>query len=255
MKFVKWILRIILPVLLLLVTMSFALEDILVATVKETISTQNITEYVTDYVEEEIPTEKVNEIADKIKESKYVDEMTRKYIDYFTENLEDYKKDMPNIVNDVKNIIENEFSEYFTEEQKEKIYKTVEEKVESIDSIPTYDNSSFQPILKVYGVFTKQSFRITICVILALDIILLIILRKIDVLKDIGISSIVTSVISFLVFIVIKLIAFAIEQSYENIKINDSNFSLLKYLILFEIIIGIVTLVTRAVTKKLRKDK
>lgn len=262
MKVLSWFLRIILPILLVLITLSFALENLLVMGVKDVFLAERVSGYVDNYVnEEEKNNDQINEIVDKIQQSEYVNEITQKYIDVIVDKLLNNTNEKLDITEEVKKIIETEFSNDLTQEQKDKIYESVEdnsnvieEKIEeNIDT--SFNNSNFLLFAKVYDIFTGFNFRLILSIIIAIDIIVLIILRKTEVLKDLAISTLITSILSAIIFVIIKLICFVIEQNYANVKIDDMNFRLLKYLIVIEFGISIILFVIRAIVKKIKKSK
>ena len=79
--FIKIILKILLPIFLLLITMSFILENMAVETISDDILLKEVSGYMLDEIIDEVDNDNLSEIAEKIENSPYMEEITEKYLD------------------------------------------------------------------------------------------------------------------------------------------------------------------------------
>ena len=129
-----------------------------------------------------------------------MEEITEKYLDVLTGKSENI-----DITEEINQILEEELQHEIPEDIKDNIRNYVSEKSEEIeDKLEVGTEGEVTEILNIYGQFTSFEFRLTFIILTILDIIVLALLEKQQVLKTIQISMFVTAAISMLVFIKIQ---------------------------------------------------
>lgn len=242
-QFIKLILKILLPIFLLVITMSFIIENTAIKTISNDIINKKISGYMLDEVINEINDDTFYEIADKIENSKYMDDITQKYLDVLIG-----KSEKIDIKEEINLILENDLGDTISEDLKYKIVDYVNEKsmyLENALEIGTEETTT--EILNVYSIFTSVSLRIVFLILVLLDIIGLIILEKKDVFKTLQISSVITAVLSIIIFIILKILSTYIEQRLSGGWIDNINLNLMMIFIIVEIAIGFILFVVRKV--------
>ena len=242
-KIIKLILKILLPIFLVVITVSFIIENTTIKTISNDIITKKISGYMLDEVINEVNDDTFYEIADKIENSKYMEDITQKYLDILTG-----KSKKIDIKEEINLIMENDLGDTISEELKHKIVDYVNKKstyLENALEIGTEENT--KEILNVYSIFTSFSLRIVFFMLILLDIIVLIILEKKDVFKTLQKSSIITAVLSIIIFIILKILSKYIKQRLSGGWIDNINLNLMIVFIIVEIIIGFILFVVRKV--------
>lgn len=246
MKFIKFILKVLLPIIILTVTFGFALENITIKAITEDIMSKKVSDYIADNVVNDLDIDTLEELENEIRTSKYVENITAKYVDIIINNLIYDKKEKLNIENEIDKILENEYFGEMTEGKKVEIKNNLkkcsvnlEEKLEE-NLTTSFNNYNFMLILKVYEVFTNTSFRIIMLLSLMIDMILLILLEKAKALKSIQIGIFVVSIISLIIFIILKLILASLEQQLFGGWINNVNLNVVMLFIIAELMISTI---------------
>lgn len=246
--FIKIILKILLPIFLFIITMSFIMENVAVKTISNDILKRRISGYMLDEIIDEVDNDTFYEIAEKIEGSPYMEEITGKYLDALTGKSENI-----DITEEINQILEQEdLQNEIPEDIKDDIRSYVSEKSEEIeDRLEMGVKGTATEVLKIYGQFTSFEFRITFIILCLLDIIGLILLEKQQVLKTIQISMFVTAIISIIAFIGIRVLSTYIEQYLSGGWIDNINLNMLIGCIIVEVIIGfILFMIRRALYKK-----
>ena len=245
--FIKIILKILLPIFLFIITMSFIIENVAVKTISNDILTRRVSGYMLDEIIGEVDNDTFYEIAEKIEGSPYMEEITGKYLDVLTG-----KRENIDITEEINQILEEDLQNEIPEDIKDDIRSYVSEKSEEIeDRLEMGVKGTATEVLKIYGQFTSFEFRITFIILCLLDIIGLILLEKQQVLKTIQISMFITAIISIIVFIGMRVLSTYVEQYLSGGWIDNINLNMLIGCIIVEVIIGfILFMIRRALYKK-----
>ena len=230
---IKIIFKILLPIFLFIITMSFVIENVAVKTISNDILKRRISGYMLDEIINEVDDDTFYEIAEKIEGSPYMEEITGKYLDALTGKSENI-----DITEEINQILEQEdLQNEIPEDIKDDIRSYVSEKSEEIeDRLEMGVEGTATEVLNIYGQFTRFEFRITLIILCLLDIIGLILLEKQQVLKTIQISMFVTAIISIIAFIGIRVLSTYIEQYLSGGWIDNINLNILIGCIIAEIV-------------------
>ncbi len=243
---IKIILKIVLPILLFIITMSFVIENVAVKTISKDILTKRVSGYMLDEIINEVDNDTLYEIADKIENSPYMEEITGKYLDVLTGKNENI-----DIMEEINQILEEDLQNEIPENVKSNIKSYVSEKSEEIENrLEIGIEGTTTQVLNIYGQFTSFEFRITCIIICLLDIIGLIVLEKQQVLKTIQISMFITAIISMIAFIGFKILSTYIEQDLSGGWIDNINLNMLVGCIIVEVILSFIVLIIRKVKKE-----
>lgn len=243
---IKIILKIVLPILLFIITMSFVIENVAVKTISKDILTKRVSGYMLDEIINEVDNDTLYEIAGKIENSPYMEEITGKYIDILTGKSENI-----DITEEINQILEEDLQNEIPENVKSNIKSYVSEKSEEIENrLEIGIEGTTTQVLNIYGQFTSFEFRITCIILCLLDIIGLIVLEKQQVLKTIQISMFITAIISMIAFIGFKILSTYIEQDLSGGWIDNINLNMLVGCIIVEVILGFIVLIIRKVNKE-----
>lgn len=246
MKFVKVILKILLPILLVAITMSFILENMVTKTMTEEIMAKKISGYFLDTIIYDFDVEILGKIEDKIRTSKYTEKITSKYVDILILNLVYNKNQKLDIIDEINLILEKELKNEISEEKKEEIENRLkgksiqlEERLE--DSLPKgFSHYNFTVFLKIYNTIISFTFRIVVFLGMVVNIILLLILERDEALKSVQIGILITGIISLVGAILIRIFSNFIGQYFLGGWIHNINMVMLIIFMIIEIIISIV---------------
>lgn len=250
--FIKIILKILLPIFLLLITMSFILENMAVETISDDILVKEVSGYMLDEIIDEVDNDNLSEIAEKIENSPYMEEITEKYLDVLSGKSENI-----NIEEEINQILDEDLKGEIPENIKEDVRSYVSEKSEEVENkleIGT-EGDSVTKILNIYGKITSFEFRVTLIILCLLDVILLVVLEKQNVLKTIGITMFIVAIISILVLIIINILSTYIKQRLSGGWIDNINLNSLIGCIIAEVIIGFILLIITRVLNKKEKNE
>ena len=252
MKQVKSILKIFLTILFIIITMSFAVENIITKTIAENLVAKKISGYILDEVIYNFDIDTLGKIEDKVRNSKYIQEITAKYLDILISNCINNENKEFNINNEINKILDKELDEYLSPEKKKEIMNYVGKQGTRISEIlqknvsDGFDTYNFRGYFETYNVITSPVTRILILIFITADIVLLIILEKKKALKAIKNSLIIIAIITAICAILIKLGTRFIGQHYTGGWIDNININILIYLFIAEIIIsGIIYFIWR----------
>ncbi len=253
-KCIKVILTILLTVSLILITMSFIIENTVVKTFSQEILSKKISGYFLDEIVYDVDINNLQRIENNIRNSQYTDKITSKFIQTIVKNIgynENIKFDISKEIDSL--ILENMPKEFYNEKvnsTKEYLNKNIvniEKKLEEnlIDSFGNY----YLPILKLYNILTNSYFRIVMILTCIITIIVLAIIEKNKALKTVQISSMFTMTFTIIAFIIIKLLSKFIDQRFAGGWLSNINLRLMLIFIIIEFIISLALFITR---KKLK---
>ena len=255
-KCIKILLSILLTLGLILITMSFIIENIVVKTFSQEILSKKISGYFLDEIIYDVDTNTLEKIEYNIRNSKHTSKITSKFIQTITKNVAyneninfDISKEIDLLISE--NMPKNLYNEKVNSTKKylnEKIVnteKTLEENL--VYSFGDY----YITILKLYNILTNTYFRIVMLLTFIISIIGLVMMEKYKSLKAIQISSLITAIITEIVFVAIKLLSNFIDQRLAGGLLSNIN---LRLMITFIIIEFIISLVLFIVIKKLKFD-
>ena len=250
--FIKIILKILLPIFLLLITMSFIIENIAVKTISDDILVKEVSGYMLDEIIDEVDNDNLSEIAEKIENSPYMEEITEKYLDVLSGKSENI-----NIEEEINQILDEDLKGEIPENIKEDVRSYVSEKSEEVENKLEMETEgdSVTKILNIYGKITSFEFRVTLIILCLLDVILLVVLEKQNVLKTIGITMFIVAIISILVLIIINILSTYIKQRLSGGWIDNINLNSLIGCIIAEVIIGFILLIITRVLNKKEKNE
>ena len=249
-KCIKIILNILLIVSLILITMSFIIENIVVKTFSQEILAKKVSGYFLDEVVYDVDINTLGIMENNIRNSQYTTKITSKFIQTIVKNVvynENIEFDISNEIDSL--ILENMPKEFYNEKVNDtkeylsknivNIEKNIEEDI--IDSAKDY----YLPILKIYSIVTNIYFRIGIILMCILIIIGLAIIEKGKTLKTIQISSTLTMLFTIIAFIIIKLSSNFIDQTFAGGRLSSINLGLMLIFIIIEFIISVVLFIIR----------
>ena len=249
-KCIKIILNVLLTVSLILITMSFIIENIVVKTFSQEILAKKVSGYFLDEVVYDVDINTLGIMENNIRNSQYTTKITSKFIQTIVKNVvynENIKFDISNEIDSL--ILENMPKEFYNEKVNDtkeylsknmvNIEKNIEEDI--IDSAKDY----YLPIFKIYSIVTNIYFRIGIILMCILIIIGLAIIEKGKTLKTIQISSTLTMLFTIIAFIIIKLSSNFIDQTFAGGRLSSINLELMLIFIIIEFIISVVLFIIR----------
>lgn len=249
-KYIKIILSILLTLGLILITMSLIIENTVVKTFSQEILSKKISGYFLDEIIYDVDINNLEKIEYNIRNSKYTDKITSKFIQAIIKNVaynEKVRFDiaeeidlliLENMPNELYNEKVNNTKEYLTENII-KIEKNLEENF--IYSFGNY----YLIILKLYNILTNIYFRIAMLLTCIITIIGLIIIEKNKSLKTIQISSVITVIFTIIVFVVVKLFSNFIDQKLAGGWLSNINLSLMIIFIIIELIVSLALFIIR----------
>ena len=255
-KYIKILLSILLTLGLILITMSFIIENTVVKTFSQEILSKKISGYFFDEIIYDVDINTLEKIEYNIRNSKYTSKITSKFIQTITKNVAyneninfDISKEIDlliseNMPKDLYNEKVNSTKEYLNE----KIVNTEK----NLEKNLVYSFGDYYiTILKLYNILTNTYFRIVVLLIFIISIIGLVMIEKYKSLKAIQISSLITAIITGIVFVAIKLLSNFIDQRIAGGWLSNIN---LRLMITFIIIEFIISLALFIVIKKLKFD-
>ena len=227
-KCIKILLSILLTLGLILITMSFIIENIVVKTFSQEILSKKISGYFLDEIIYDVDTNTLEKIEYNIRNSKHTSKITSKFIQTITKNVAyneninfDISKEIDLLISE--NMPKNLYNEKVNSTKEylnEKIVnteKTLEENL--VYSFGDY----YITILKLYNILTNTYFRIVMLLTFIISIIGLVMMEKYKSLKAIQISSLITAIITGIVFVAIKLLSNFIDVKSSSIIIVASS--------------------------------
>lgn len=243
MKFIKIGLKILLPLFLIMITMSFIIENVVIKTFSQEILSKKVSGYFLDKVIQEVDITDLGKMEKNIRNSKYVDKITSKFIQTIIQNIvnsQNKKLDIEEEVNLV--ILENmpkEIDDEKVENTKEYVIRKIIDTEKKLEENFLYAFGDWYLIIfKLYSVFTNSYLRIAILTACFANIIGLVLLEKYQSLKIISKSILIVSIFTAIMFILIKVLSKVIDQKLAGGWISHINLSFMSAFLLIELIIG-----------------
>lgn len=246
MKFIKVLLKITLPLILIAITISYSAEDIIKSTVTNEVMSKKISGYVLDDVINEFDLSKLGDIEDKIRNSKYTEEISKKYVDVFINNVLYDKKEKLDISNEVNLLIEKELGNELSDEKKAIIQENLKTQSEKLEKrieeyVPSgFTNYDFKGVLKIYNIIISEKLRTTLFALLFVNILILIILDKKRSAKVFRNIFFITCILSVALFGVIRACSNYINMHYAGGWFDEINEDVLLKFILVYFIISVI---------------
>lgn len=253
-KYIKILLSILLTLGLILITMSFIIENTVVKTFSQEVLSKKISGYFLNEIVYDVDINNLEKIEYNIRNSKYIDKITSKFIETIIKNVAYNENIRFNISEEIELLIlENIPNELYNE----KVNNTKEYLIENMICIEKNLEENFiysfgnyyLIILKLYNILTNIYFRIAMLLTCIITIIGLVIIEKNKSLRILQISSVITVIITIIVFVLVKLFSNFIDQKLAGGWLSNINLNLMIIFIIIEFIISFVLFITR---KKLK---
>ena len=252
-KILAILLKILLPLILILLTMSFIIENIAVKTISNDIITKRIEGYMLDEIINKVDDDKFFEIAEKIENSKYIEKITQKYLDVISSNSSNMNYENIDITEEINLILEKDLENELPEDIKNNVINYMSEKSAELQNrLEIWLEEPVIEILNIYSIYTNFAFRISLIVLCIIDIIGLILLEKYNSLKSIQNAILTTAILTICAFIAVKLLSPYIEQRLSGGWIDNINLNLMIGFIIVEIVVSIILFI---LGKKLNKKE
>lgn len=227
------------------VTMSFLAENIVVKTFTRDILAKRVSGYFLDKVPHEGDMDTLERLDNSIRNSKYTEKITAKFIQNIVENvLYDKGKEL-DISEEMEGLMQENAPEGMAAGQVEEIKKYVTEHITvtgtALEGMFFYSfiDGYYFLILKLYHLLTNIYFRMAMLLLFAADIIGLVILEKQEALKTIQIGSFVTAIFTAIIFFVIKGLSLFIRQPFSGGWINEIYLNMMVVFIIIELLISL----------------
>lgn len=244
MKFIKIGIKILLVLALIITTMSFIVENIAVKTFSQEILSKKVSGYFFDEIIYDIvDIDNLGKIEDNIRNSKYTDKITSKFIKTMIENILYNQNKNLDISKEVDLLILENMPEEIDDEKVENTKEYLERKItnteKSLEDNFMYSfGDSYLVILKFYNILTNTYFRLVMILLCIINILGLVILEKYKSLREFQIIILIIAIFTTIIFATIKLLSNFIDQKLAGGWLSDINLSLMVIFIIIEFIIG-----------------
>lgn len=255
MKYIKIVLKILLGLCLVVMSMSFEIEHIVIDTFSQEILSKKVSGYLLDEIVYDVDINELGKIEDNIRNSKTTKKITAKFIETVVENVIGNEKIEMDIENEVNTLIKDYMPKETSEEKLQNMKKNTIKQITRIESglqdgLMEDSKSTYLTIFKIYNLLTNIYFRIIIAIVTVILTIVLIILEKSRALKSIRNVSLITTVFMILTFILIKLMTDFIDQKFAGGWLQEINTdSLIIPIILGIIISSLLFLIDKHINK------
>ena len=249
-KWMKVILSILLTISFLLITMSFILENTVVKTFSQEILSKKISGYFLDEIIYDMDIDQLQRIEDNIRNSRYTDKITSKFIQTIVKNV-GYDKDIEfDVSEEIDVLVLENMPQEFYNEKGDAAKEYLNENIGAIEknleeNLIRALGKPYLTILKLYDALTSIYFRVAMMLICIVTIIVLARIEKAKALRTFQISSIVTMTVTFLAFISIKLLSNFIDQRFAGGWLSSINLGLMFLFIILEGVISLVLFMLR----------
>lgn len=250
MKIIRIGTRILLVLFLILITMSYIFQNIVVKTFSQEILSKKVSEYFLDEIIYGVDTNILGDIEHNIRTSKYTDKITSKFIQNIIENVL-YSK---NITLDISKevdllIIENMPKEMYNEKNEKTreylIKKIMDTEKRLEENLTSSFGDWYSIILKLYSIFTNLYFRIVMLLLCVINVIVLIILEKYKSLKVIQTSMLILAIFTTIIFASIKVLSNFIDQKLAGGWLSSINLRCMTVFIIVELIMSLGLFIIR----------
>ena len=259
-KCIKILLSILLTLGLILITMSFIIENIVVKTFSQEILSKKISGYFLDEIIYDVDINTLEKIEYNIRNSEYTSKITSKFIQTITKNVAYNENINFDISKEIDLLIsENMPVDLYNEKvnsTKEYLNKTIANTEKTLEENLVYSFGDYYiTILKLYNILTNIYFRIVMLLTFIICIIGLVIIEKYKSLRAIQISCFITAIITGIAFVAIKLLSNFIDQRLAGGWLSSINLSLMITFIIIEFIISLGLFIVRKKSKFDNNDK
>lgn len=249
-KCIKILLSILLTLGLILITMSFTIENIVVKTFSQEILSKKISGYFLDEIIYDVDINNLEKIEYNIRNSEHTSKITSKFIKTITKNVVYNENINLDISKEIDLLIsENMPDDLYNEKAnstKEYLNKMITNTEKNLEENLVYSFGDYYiTILKIYNIFTNIYFRIVMLLIFIISIIGLAIIEKYKSLQVIQIGCFITAIITGIAFVIIKLLSNFIDQRLAGGWLSSVNLSLMIIFIIIEFIISLGLFIVR----------
>lgn len=243
MKYIKIVLKILLVLCLVVMSMSFAIEHIVIDTFSQEILSKKVSGYLLDEIVYDVDINELGKIEDNIRNSKTTKKITTKFIETIVENVIGNEKIEMDIENEVDTLIKDYMPKETSEEKLQNMRKNTIKQINRIESglqngLMEDSENTYLTIFKIYNLLTNIYFRIIVLIAIVILIMFLIVLEKSKALKSIRNVSLITTVFMIVTFILIKLMTDFIDQKFAGGWLQEINIDSLTISIILGIIIS-----------------
>ena len=230
--------------------MSFILENTVVKTFSQEILSKKISGYFLDEIIYDMDIDQLQRIEDNIRNSRYTDKITSKFIQTIVKNV-GYDKDIEfDVSEEIDALVLENMPQEFYNEKGDAAKEYLNENIGAIEknleeNLIRALGKPYLTILKLYDALTSIYFRVAMMLICIVTIIVLARIEKSKALRTFQISSIVTMTVTFLAFISIKLLSNFIDQRFAGGWLSSINLGLMFLFIILEGVISLVLFMLR----------
>lgn len=245
-KFWSVILTIILAIILVSITLSYSAENIVINTLSSELTYKKVSSKILDFVIK-YDLDKIDDVDNIIKNSNQISKITKKFLNATIENVSYNKNSKVDISSEINNLVNDELSKYIDEETRNSILLSFsnygDELENEFEVYLTGFSYDYAELFKIYYMLVNTTFRICILIILCIDIIILILLLKLNVFKNLKIGSIVTGIITIVFLLLVRLLRNYIDQNFSGGRLNNINTSSLLIFTIVWILLSIIFIV------------
>lgn len=260
MKYIKIVLKILLFIFLLAIIASFVTKSIVIDTFSQEILSKKISGYLLDEIFYDINTNNLGIIESNIKNSKITQKITSKFIFTITQNIVKNEDKKLNIEDEIELLISKYLPNNLSNEKLQNIKENVSEYIINIqerlqDNLLYSFGNNYLIILKIYSIITDIYFRVITIALLFIDVIILCILEKYNILSSIKNISLIITVFMLMLLILINLLTNFIDQRLAGGWLQQINTDALVISIVIGIIISILLMIANKIINYKIKEK
>lgn len=250
---------ILLFVLLTLFSLNLSSKKIVLNVVENIYSKTEIKDKIVQELYNNIPNinnKELNNIKNKIENSKEIDTITEKYIDGIIKSVLNNKDQNVDILKEYNNLIDkitngmNEYEKnivttYINKDKIDLVYK------QEINNVKNNMNTQLKTILKIYNFISDSSLKNSLIFLMVINILVLFIINKSIILtiKSISITQLLFSIISLIIEFLLNKNLSSLLENYISKSINI-NFDILYKFSIINLIISIILLIVYFIIKK-----
>lgn len=258
-KFLNIMFCILLFVLLTLFSLNLSSKKIVLNVVENIYSKTEIKDKIVQELYNNIPNinnKELNNIKNKIENSKEIDTITEKYIDGIIKSVLNNKDQNVDILKEYNNLIDkitngmNEYEKnivttYINKDKIDLVYK------QEINNVKNNMNTQLKTILKIYNFISDSSLKNSLIFLMVINILVLFIINKSIILtiKSISITQLLFSIISLIIEFLLNKNLSSLLENYISKSINI-NFDILYKFSIINLIISIILLIVYFIIKK-----
>ena len=246
-KFFTIFLTIILTLTMILITISYSAENIVVNTLSSELTYKKVSGKILDFVID-YDMNKLDGIDNTIKNSKQLPKITKKLLNATIENISYNKNTVAEISDEINNLLNNELSNNINEEKRNEIiiaFKNYGNELENeFERYLSGFSYNYTELFKIYYTLVSKTFRIILFTILCISIIVLILLKKLKVMSNLKIASLITFVVSTIILITTKLLQNYIDQNFAGGRLNNLNTISLIVFVIIWLLLSVIFIVS-----------